>query len=169
MSTGVRKLIKSESQPVLIPNGTVGGTQIFFPDNQYIRNKKLMNIILNVDQNFGAGAGLNQKYVDGKAIIDAQFAAQIYLTLESYAGVQFIRKKPINLFNPLGQVATGNTLQFFTEMIGQKVNWPKCYIEIANGIAATRADQYCLFDIEFTELSAETIRKQLAPTFGQKK
>lgn len=165
-NSGLRKIIKSESQPIILPLGTTGGQQIYFPDNQYIRDKKLMNLILSIDGNSLVGL-TPQLYVDGTPLVGMQLASQIYLTLESYAGVQFIRKKPILQFLNLSYQGIG-VLSPASEFIGQKVNWPKSYIETANGIPVTASKLALLFDIEFTELSAETIRKQLAPTFGKK-
>lgn len=166
MATGLRKLIKSESQPIILPIGTAGGQQIYFPDNQYIRNKKLMGLTLTINgQNlFGLAP---QTYVDGTELIDLVYANQIYITLESYSGVQFIRKKPLMQFVNVQYQGVGviNSPEF----IGQKVNWPKSYIEIANGTAAIAKKLCVLFDVEFTELNAETIRQQLAPTFGEKR
>lgn len=171
MSLVQRSLIKSESQPVLIKAGTAGGTQIQFPDNQYIRNKKLMaiNLYTNLNEFLTPAPPPAQTYVDGKLILSYLQATFIYITLESYAGVQFVRKKPINDFNNYMKQSNGNWQA--NNFIGQKVNWPKSYIEIANGLPAGLfpTDVYALFDIHFTELSEETVRKQLAPTFGKRK
>lgn len=162
MSVTQRKLVKSESQPILIPAGDQSGNKIFFPDNQYIRNKKLMALNLCTDLNefllSAAGVVAPQKYVDGKVILQLVQAGFIYLTLESYSGVQFVRRRPILNFSPYfksgvsaGQGGFG--VMTNEEFIGQRVNWPKSYIEFAPGTPAFSVETYCLFDIDFTEPS----------------
>lgn len=159
-----RKLIKTESQPVLIPAGYTGG-QIYFPDNQYIRNKKLMaiNLLPDLATAFGLAP---MKYVDGKQIMSYGDLSQFYITLESYSGVQFVRKKPILEFIPYLLQGVGNTTN--DDFCGQRVNWPKCYVEASN-FGATAKDFYILFDIHFTETSQETLKTQLDVEFKNKR
>lgn len=166
MTNGFRKIIKTESQPILIKAGTVGGTQIYFPDNQYIRNKKLMAINLTTNLIFDFGA--QQFYTDGKAIINEIDAAQIYLTLESYSGVQYIRKKPILEFCPYNNLNGVGNIAAPGNFIGQLTNFPKSYIEIANGAPPVAVDTYVLFDIFFTEINPAVLKTQLGVEFKNK-
>lgn len=106
-----------------------------------------------------------QKYIDGTLVASYQFASPVYLTLESYAGVQFVRNKPVSEFAAHNFQGTGITIA--DSFIGQKVNWPKCYITLANGIAATTADQYVLFDIHFMELTKKKNDIELGTSFGK--
>lgn len=165
MGFTTRNLVKTESQPVLIPAGFTGG-QVYFPDNQYIRNKKLLAVELVTNLLEFISVGGQTKYIDGKDIANYELCANGYLTLESYAGVQYLRKKTIISFSPFLQVSQGNAIP--PNFIGQRTNWPKCYVEFPT-IAATTKDQYILFDIFFTEISKETIMKQLGAGFANKK
>lgn len=168
MINAFRRLIKSESQPILVKAGTGGGTQIFFPDNQYIRNKKLCALNLTADMSSFFGLAPT-KYVDGKDLAGVPFLLNCYLTLESYSGVQFVRKKPLVEFMPYNAINGVGNIATQANFIGQRVNWPKCYIEIANGAAPPITDIYVLFDIFFTETNAADLQKQLGTEFKNKK
>lgn len=157
MATSNTKLVKSESLPLLLPQG-FNGQQLFFPDDQYIRDKKIMSLFLTPGV-FG------QTYTDGKRIAQYDVIPFAYLTLESYSGVQFVRKKPLIQFinyNNFGPEAAN-----FFNFIGQRVNWPKSYVEFGVGVPAV-TDQYLLFDVQFTELKEETIKKELGVGFNNK-
>lgn len=165
-----RNIIKTESQPITIKAGIGAGTQIYFPDNQYIRNKKLMwiNVTPNLLQNFPAPDD-KMKYVTGQEIANVQFISQCYLTLESYAGVQFVRKKSLAEFMPYNAIQGTGNIFAQNNFQGQIVNWPKSYIEIANGINMPLTEVIVLFDIAFTELNSNDLKTQLGVQFQQKK
>lgn len=163
MGFTTRKLIKTESQPVYIPAGFTGG-QIYFPDNQYIRNKKLMALEVTPDLNALFGLAPMQ-YVDGTILAPRALIQNSYLTLESYSGVQFLRKKNTISFEPYLEQGLGNVIP--PQFIGQRVNYPKCFIEFPT-MAATLVKQVVLFDIYFTEIEEKTIKEQLGVGFGNK-
>lgn len=170
MGKVTRDLIKHESLFVVIPAGFTGG-QINFPDDQYIRNKKLMalEVIPSISE---GGIGIPQMlYPDNHLIADRFLLTNCYITMESYAGVQFVRKKPVLSF--MNFEGVGINASFFgvstpPNFIGQRVNWPKSFIEFPT-MVATAVEQYALFDVFFTELKKETIQKQLGVGFQQKK
>lgn len=167
MNKGMRSIIKTESQPVLIPAGTTGGTQIYFPINEYIRNKKLMAIVLT--PSFFPVTAVPNFYVDGKVIASVDILQNLYLTLESYSGVQFLRKKPILEFSPYNAMSGVGNIATQENFIGQKTNFPKSYIELAAGVAPIANDQYVLFDIHFTELTLAKLKLELGTEFKDKK
>lgn len=164
-----KTLIKDESLFIVIPLGFTGG-QLNFPDDQYIRNKKLMSIELIPDLSNAAIGVPQTRYVDGKPLANLTTLQNAYITLESYSGVQFIRKRPVlSLLNQIVSNATNPAaVTSPPEFVGQKVNWPKSYIEFPT-IPATGAEEYCLFQICFTELSKKTLQAQLGVGFQQKK
>jgi hypothetical protein len=162
-----RNIIKTESQPIVVKAGIGSGTTIYFPDNQYIRNKKLMwiNVTPNLLQYFPVS---EMKYVTGQNLAYYEFVSQCYLTLESYAGVQFLRKKSLAEFIPYLQQGNGNIFAQ-NNFQGQLVNWPKSYIEIANGIVMPVSDVIVLFDIAFTEINPQVLKTQLGVEFQEKR
>lgn len=158
MSMSNTKVIKSETLPLLIPANWSGET-VFFQDDQYIRNKKLTSL-------FVTPGVFGQTYIDNKRLQSTNELAYCYLTLESYTGVQFIRKKPLLQFinyNNSG-VEAGTVIDF----IGQRVNWPKSYVEFGTG-APMQRDAYILFDVHFTELSKEKLVTELGTGFNNKR
>lgn len=164
-----KTLIKDESLFIVVPLGFTGG-QLNFPDDQYIRNKKLMSMELIPDLGSNQLGVPQSRYTDGNFLANMNLLKDCYITLESYSGVQFIRKRPV--FSLLNQVIS-NTLGSGSvssppEFIGQRVNWPKSYIEFPS-IAATGQQEYVLFQVCFTELDKKTIQKQLGVGFQQKK
>jgi hypothetical protein len=159
-----RKLVKTESQPIYIPAGFTGG-QVYFPDNQYIRNKKLMAMEVTPDLNSLFGLAPMQ-YVDGTELAGRQLIQNSYLTLESYTGVQYVRKKCVISLEPYLEQGIGNVIP--PEFIGQRTNWPKCFIEFPT-MPATPKKVVVLFDIFFTELEQKTLQEQLGTGFGNKR
>ncbi len=160
--SGTRKLIKTESLPLLLPVG-FSGQQIFFDDDQYIRNKKLMSLTVTPGT-FG------QKYVDNKPIVQYDVIPFAFLTLESYSGTQFVRRKP--LLELVNMASAANAKQdFYYEFIGQRVNWPKSYVEFSppGGGIVYPADAYILFDVQFTELTQEKLKRELGTGFNNKR
>jgi hypothetical protein len=85
----------------------------FFQDDQYIRNKKLTSLFITPGV-FG------QTYIDGKRLQRNDQLAFCYLTLESYTGVQFIRKKPLLQF--INYNNSGVEAATVIDFIGQRVN-----------------------------------------------
>ena len=158
--SSVTKLVKSESVPIEIPINN-GSKQIFFPDDQYIRNKKLMSLFLTP----GYEA---QQYIDGKPIVNKDIIPFAYLTLESYSGSQFVRRKPLYQFVNYTAGGTNITAGLYFNFIGQRVNWSKSYIEFAPNVPNLAVVSYLLFDVQFTELSQEKIKKELGVGFNNK-
>lgn len=170
--SAIRKIIKSESLPLELPIGFAGGTQIYFPDDQYIRDKKLMSI--SVTPNMTE----TMVYPDNTLLANNNIIIHGYLTLESYSGVQFVRKKPLSDFldksfnlSPVVRVPPINPLQYwFLQFVGQRVNWPKSFVEFGSGVITPITEkQYILFDVQFTELSEKTLQNQLGVGFNEKR
>lgn len=156
--TASTKLVKSESIPLEIPVNN-GAKQIFFPDDQYIRNKKLMSLYITLGY-------YGQQYIDGKPLVQYDILPYGYLTLESYSGTQFVRRKPLIQF--VNYNNGGVEQAFFFNFIGQRVNWPKSYIEFAPNVQNVAVPSILLFDVQFTELTQERIKKELGVGFNNK-
>ena len=167
MNAIVTKIIKTESVILTIPIGAAQ-TDLYFPDDQYIRNKKLMgiNFWTNINENATGGTPPQTNWQNGDQVADSTLAAFCYLTLESYSGVKFVDHVPLLKFNPMFNGKIG--INAFSEFIGQRCNWPKCKVTIAPGATATTVKKSLLFDIHFTELSKDLLQTQLGVGFNNK-
>lgn len=160
-----KSIVKTELVTILIPkaNGADTSNIFQFPDDQYIRNKRLMFISVYTED-------IVPMYTDNKKIVTNDFIKNCYITLESYSGVQFIRNMPLIDFQTMvGSVAA----QFQTNnFIGQRVNWPKCTITVANAQNVTSIeDRYLIVNVGFTEIAANmaTMIKTLGTGFNKRK
>lgn len=147
MATAViRSIPKSEGLSIKIPNGT-SGKNIYFPDDQYIRNVHLIALSFTPNLNEFNGTGDAQTDPDGNLLISSDFAAFCYLTLEAYNGNQFVRQRPLMDFFLFNNSKIG--LNVSNQFIGQMVNWPKSFITVAVGAPTIGGDRWARFDIDF--------------------
>ncbi len=162
MGTENRKLYKSEQVIIKVPKRLPNQvSNIFiFPDDQELRNKKLLWIQFYPSE-------IVPRTLDNQPIVDNKFLQHCYLTLETYTGVQFVKTKPVvDFMNIMGSSFT----QFFNiEFIGQRVNWPKCQIQLADtNLVNDKDDQYILCDVGYMDVTKEAT-EQMGVSFKDKK
>ena len=167
MGLTTRKLVYQESIFIVIPAGFTGGAQVNFPDDQYLRNKKLMAI--EVVPDLGV-FGVAMQYPTGQIVAGLNFLKDAWLTLESYAANQFVRKKEVLGFMNFGLplVAAPFSVSTQPDFVGQKVNWPNSYIEFPV-IPATATETIVVFNVYFTLDNKKSIQAQLGVGFQGKK
>jgi len=152
-----RKLIKSEVIEVKIIGGSTTN-KIQLPDVPNLRNVHLWNIESWTLQEIPVSILSNTPLVN-QALYNS-----IFLTLQSYNGKNFMWQKPLLSFKNVSSTivlpAVANTFVswFPTLFAGQKVNWPKSYIEIANVALIPAATVVLLLDISYSE--SEAIEKK---------
>ena len=105
--------------------GGAGNSQINFPDDAKLRNACLWQIEV-------WEAGQIDKCFDQNAPVGAALMRASWLTLVTYAGEQIIYREPLQSFcNILAGSANLNN-QSKKGFIGQRINWPKSYIEVSD-------------------------------------
>lgn len=150
--------IKSQLIEIKIPKNTVATVKakIQFPDEQNLRNSHLMRI-----ETFHF-ADFPTSIVTKTKVIDADVLKSIFITLQDYSGYNFALQDPAITFHTNGTISERQTSVF----AGQKMNYPKSYIEIADvSKLSTTEDQvlpirifYRLFDAVEKEMRKASFR-----------
>lgn len=114
-------------------------SRINFPDIQNLRNVHLCTIITFSNEEIPQNLG-------GTATVKAAIIQSTWLTLQKYNGEEFVHQAPLSRF--WSWFASFSNFQAPADFIGQKVNWPKSYIELeALGVEAV--DRNFLFSIYY--------------------
>jgi hypothetical protein len=161
MSLVNRPLIKSENVLIKVPKRTPTNNQnvFVFPDDQELRNKKLLWISFYSSEQIA-------KTPNGQPLVTFNFINNAYLVLESYSGVQFVYNQPVqDYINLLG---AGPTQFYPIQFKGQRVNWPKSYIQINDAtIVSDTEDQFIMAQVGYYS-SDEAEMKALDVEFKNK-
>lgn len=157
------KIFKHELVEVVIPAGSIA-TKYQFPDVQNLRDKHLLGIDAYTAR-FVPRSILSQNDV-----ITEDVAAQSYLTLELYNGKNFLNQMPLPSF--IGMEVSedpDNTFnRYKRDFVGQKINWPKCFIEVTDGFVQSDVPRSYLFSVWYRE-SMQIEEQDLASSFGRRK
>lgn len=152
--------IKTQLIEIKIPRNTVGTVKqkIQFPDEQNLRNSHLLNLEVWHFADFPTSI------VTKSTVIDLDVLKSIFITLQDYNGYNFSLQKPAISYHTNGTVAETHPSVF----VGQKMNYPKSYIEIADvSKLSVEEDQvlpilitYRLFDEVEKKLREASFRRQ---------
>lgn len=148
----MKRIVKHELFEVIVPAGSTA-TRFQLPDLQNLRNVSLWGVQIYYD------AIVPYSIISGAAVINKQDAQYSFLTLENYAGRQFLNKSPYLMFQTIenNMAATQNDSateqeKDFKNFVGQKVNWPKSYIDTVTPIADKSIDKVFLVSVYYTDL-----------------
>ena len=142
-----KKIIRHELVEVLIPKGS-SLTRFQIPDLPNLRNVHLWGIqVYTVDQVAKSIMSLNA-VLPHTAVLHNSF-----LTLVNYGGKEFLKQSPSIIFNTIQ--ANLNTSTNWNELdtkafTGQKVNYPKSYIEFTSPPASAVNDLVYLFSVYYS-------------------
>lgn len=158
------KVPKHELVTVTIPAGATK-TQWNFPDLPNLRKVHLVSLEV---WKFEA----IEKTPDGTAVATIADLKKIFLTLEDYSGRQFLKDCPIRTFEYFvtsdggGAVHPISNESYKKTFNKQRVNYPKSYINLANGFvpAAEFAVTLSVYYIDPAEIEA----KERAATFEKR-
>jgi hypothetical protein len=145
-SKEARYLVKSELIEVVIPANTGGTpkTKIQLPDNPNLRETRLMGIETYPSEI------LPVSIVSRTPCVPYSLLRSIFLTLQGYNGKNFQWQDP--LVDYVNIAAVVNWTEFPHTYVGQRVNYPKSYIEIADAaLISTVVDQVVAFRIFYKE------------------
>jgi hypothetical protein len=158
-----QRIIRHELVSVLIPANSTQ-TRFLIPDLPNLRNVHLFGIqVYTVDQVF-KDVQTQNPVLSHTAVLHNSF-----LTFVNYGGKEFLKQAPSIMFNTISanlQTSTNwfenNTKSF----VGQKVNYPKSYIEFT-AAPATAVDTVYLMSVYYSLPEAEE-RKESGYSFSKK-
>lgn len=149
----MKRIVKHELIEVIVPAGSTA-TRFQLPDAQNLRNVQTWGIQIYYD------LIVPFSIINGTATITKADSLISFLTLENYAGRQFDKQSPINKYqtieNNLTEVA-GVTASIqekdFKSFVGQKINFPKSYLDVVTPIAniAGGKDKVFLISVYYTD------------------
>jgi len=135
----MKRIVKHELIEVIVPAGSTA-TRFQLPDSQNLRNVQTWGI-----QVYYNGI-VPFSIISGYPVIDKQTFQYSFLTLQNYAGREFDKQSPLSKYQTIennvagiaGDVATEASIQEkdFKNLIGQKINFPKSWIDTVTPIGA---------------------------------
>jgi hypothetical protein len=156
-----QQIIKSEFITIPLPANAANNKNIFFfPDDQYLRNKKLHTIEV-----FAGDVLIKSQ--NNVIAATVPYINQGYLLLESYSGVQFVNKIPLVKFQNLALNQIWDT--FAAKFVGQRVNWPKSFVFYPDTTFFSPVATELVFQIGFSEIDTKMQDQQLFQEFKKKK
>lgn len=127
-----RKLYRSQLVELIIPPNTgAPKTTFYFPDIPNLRNTYLYHIKAYTASDIPASI------LSKEALISDDIARSLFISLQGYNGKLFCSQKPIITLKTgnTTRIDADGTFLYETQPVnftGQKVNWSKSYIELAN-------------------------------------
>lgn len=158
-----KKIIRHELVEIIIPaNSTL--TRFSFPDIPNLRNSHILGLQV-YDGGSVKNSVISQNLVVGQLIVQSKS----FITLVNYGGKEFLKQAPALIFNTIQSDTTAsanlheNDIKAF---VGQKVNWPKSYIEFT-ATASAATDTSYLISVYYS-LSMKEEAQENNFTFGKK-
>jgi len=154
-----RKVYKTQVIEVRIPTGSTR-TKFQLPDEQNLRYVHLLGIETYTIEELPLSPATNTP------VISPDLMKSISLTLQAYQGENFMWQQPIQGLRTMdvGGVALIPHQTFPLAFAGQRVNWPKSYIEIADTSLIPGVDVVVVLNVYYKEGSAKS-RKDAKATF----
>ena len=133
MATSLRKIVRHELVEIVIPANSTS-TRFNFPDLPNLRNVHILGMSVYDQANYQLSIqSLTDLLPQSKAINDC------YITLVNYGGKEFLHQAPAVNFHTITINSNNNTFDNDVKMFtGQKVNYPKSYIQFTTAPAAAR-------------------------------
>ena len=155
----MKRIVKHELLEVIIPAGSTA-TRFLLPDAQNLRNVQTWGIQIYYD------LLVPFSIISGLGTITKANSLISFLTLENYAGRQFDKQSPINKYqtieNNLSEAVGGIqcTIQEkdFKCFVGQKINFPKSYIDVVSPIADADVNKVFLISVYYTDKNEDFSR-----------
>lgn len=146
-----QKIIRHEAVEIIIPaNSTL--TRFNFPDIPNLRNAHILCMqVYNTSQ-------VTKSVISQNTLVSETIVLKSsFITLVNYGGKEFLKQAPAIQFNTLqsdlGTSANQHELNF-KSFVGQKVNFPKSYIEFT-ATASTAQDTSYFLSIYYSLSMAE--------------
>lgn len=153
-----KRIIRHEFVEIVVPKGSTQ-TRFQFPDIPNLRNSHLFGLqTYNVNE-------VPKSILSGNAInANAQNA---YVTFVNYGGKEFLKQAPAVIFDTLINTKDDTFAeQDFKAFVGQKVSYPKSYVEFVTPPADNAADTSLIFSIYYS-LPEKEERAESGYSFGK--
>ena len=142
-----KKIIRHELVEVTVPKGSTL-TRFSFPDIPNLRNSLLWGVqVYTVNTT-------PKSIISGNAVLShTNVLHNSFITLQNYSGKEFLKQAPAAMFNTLHFDASNSTNMEETDIkafVGQKVSWPKSYIEFTTAPADALADTVYLISVYYS-------------------
>lgn len=159
-----KQIIRHELVEITIPaNSSL--TRYQFPDIPNLRNSMIWGLqVYTIDE-------ISNSPISQQAILPhTAVLHQSFITLVNYGGKEFLKQAPSILFNTLSFNLQTSTNAYETDIksfVGQKVNYPKSYIEFITTPAAATNKSY-LVSVYYS-LPIEEEKKESGYSFGKRR
>jgi hypothetical protein len=159
-----KKIIRHELVSIAIPaNSTLSRFNI--PDLPNLRNVHTFGIQVYTDEITTRDIISQNPVVNSTAVLRNSF-----ITLVNYGGKEFLKQAPATIFQT---IVLNNTIdvkneyeQDFKQLIGQKINYPKSFVEFS-APPATAVDTAYIFSVYYS-LPMEEEKRESGYSFGNK-
>lgn len=147
----MKRIVKHELIEVVIPAAS-NATRFSLPDAQNLRNTQIWGLQVYYSQI------IPNSIISAKKTITKTIFQQSFLTLQGYSGREFLKQSPFPIF----QTIENNLSQFaeiecseqekdFKNFVGQRINYPKSYIDTVNIVSDPLVDLVYLISIYYTD------------------
>jgi len=159
----MQKIIRHELVEILIPAGSTL-TRFQFPDIPNLRNSHIWGFqVYTRDE-------VTNSIISGASVCTHLVVLhQSFITLVNYGGKEFMKQIPAINFNTISFDLNTSTNAFDTNnkgLIGQKVNYPKSYVEFSTAPAGGSTTSY-LVSVYYSLPMAEE-EKESGFSFGKR-
>ena len=158
-----KKIVRHELVSILIPaNSTL--TRFNIPDLPNLRNVHTFGIqVYTIDQ-------VDRDIISQNIVCDAPTVLnKSYITLVNYGGKEFLKQAPATTFQTVVDNRGGDSKsqyeQDFKSLIGQRVNYPKSFVEFT-APPAVAFDTAYIFSVYYT-LPIEEEKRESGFSFGK--
>lgn len=159
-----KKIIRHELVSIAIPaNSTLSRFNI--PDLPNLRNVHTFGIQVYTDEITTRDIISQNQVVNSTAVLRNSF-----ITLVNYGGKEFLKQAPATIFQTIvlndTNMVKNEYEQDFKQLIGQKINYPKSFVEFS-APPATAVDTAYIFSVYYS-LPMEEEKRESGYSFGNK-
>jgi hypothetical protein len=155
-----KKIIRHELVSINIPKGS-SLTRFNVPDLPNLRNVHLFGVQVYYDKI------LTKDIISGNPVVDTTTVLlNSFITFVNYGGKEFLKQAPAEIFNTMVS-ASGQSEWDSKSFVGQKVNYPKSFVEFTSPPANPGFDTAYVFSVYYS-LPIEEEKRESGYSFGNK-
>lgn len=152
-----KKIIRHELVEITIPANSTQ-TRFQFPDIPNLRNSHIFGLqcykTIEMPNSILSGNAVNAN------------SLKAFITFVNYGGKEFLKQAPAQIFNTIIETGTDKlTEQDFKAFVGQKVSYPKSYVEFVT-TPSTTVDTALVYSIYYSLPFAEE-KRESGYSFGK--